>query len=101
MKSINKNDIDKLDFWLLDKDTEQFVHICEGTGDNLLPEDIEEGYVDYIYYSIYDTLEDVQNDMESDGGMVLLEKYYAELSLEEIVAKVCDMETIVNYELFK
>ena len=40
MKSINKNDIDKLDFWLLDKDTEQFVHICEGTGDNLLPEDI-------------------------------------------------------------
>ena len=26
----------------------QIIRIAEGTGDNLLPEDIEEGYVDYI-----------------------------------------------------
>ena len=31
----------------------QIVRIAEGTGDNLLPEDIEEGYVDYILSLIH------------------------------------------------
>ena len=34
----------------------QIIRIAEGTGDNLLPEDIEEGYVDYIYYEQYELL---------------------------------------------
>ena len=33
---------------------EQIIHIAEGTGYNLLQEDIEEGYVDYIYYEQYE-----------------------------------------------
>ena len=30
------------------------IRISEGTGDNLLEEDIEEGYKDYILYEVFD-----------------------------------------------
>lgn len=49
----------------------QIVRIAEGIGDNLLEEDADAGYVDYIYYDQY--LLDV--DMPNvDGGIVLLEE---------------------------
>ena len=49
----------------------QIIRIAEGTGGNLLPEDVEQGYVDYIYYEQYD----LEIDMpEADGGQILLEK---------------------------
>ena len=31
----------------------QIIRIAEGTGDNLLEEDMDAGYVDYIYYDQY------------------------------------------------
>ena len=54
------NPIDKLDFWFYaeeigDEDGNPTVfHAYEGTGDNLLYEDIEQGFVDYINYETYD-----------------------------------------------
>lgn len=47
----------------------QIVRIAEGTGDNLLPEDI--GYVDYIYYEQYAL--DIGMP-EVDGGQILIKK---------------------------
>ena len=49
----------------------QIVRIAEGTGDNLLPEDIEEGYVDYINYEQHELGIDMP---EVDGGQILLDK---------------------------
>lgn len=49
----------------------QIVRIAEGTGDNLHSEDIEKGYVDYIYYEQYEIGVDMP---EVDGGQVLLNK---------------------------
>lgn len=81
---------DKTDFFIQAKDGRIF-HICEGTGDNLLQEDIDEGYVDYINYDMFDTLQDVY-DQCGDGGMVLLTKLYTDMSVEEILQAVADME---------
>jgi len=47
----------------------QIVRIAEGTGDNLLHEDEELGYVDYLYYEQYGMEQDFP---EEDGGMMLL-----------------------------
>ena len=49
----------------------QIVRIAEGTGDNLLEEDANAGYVDYIYYEQYELSQDMP---EVDGGQVMLEK---------------------------
>ena len=57
------------------KSAKVFLKIQAGTGDNLLQEDIREGYVDYCLWSTFrpesiDT--DGELDMEClDGGMVL------------------------------
>lgn len=83
--------INKSDFWVKDKTDNLIIHISEGTGDNLFEDDIIEGYVDYINYSIYESMEDVYKDKEFDGGMVLLKEYYIDLPLEEIIDRVVDM----------
>ena len=51
----------------------QIIRIAEGTGDNLFPEDIEEGYADYIYYEQYELS---QGFPEIDGGQVLMEEMF-------------------------
>lgn len=68
----------------------QIVRIAEGTGDNLLPEDIEEGYVDYIYYEQYELSQDFP---EIDGGQVLLEEMFRDKfsCTEEAVGDVLSM----------
>lgn len=49
------------------------IYISEGTGDNILSEDIEEGYVDYINYQIYM----LDNGIcEDDGGMIMLTELF-------------------------
>ncbi len=64
------------------------LHVSEGTGDNLLPEDIDEGWTDYVDYEIF-TKDSGINDPE-DSGMVMLtkplRKQYA--SLDEILPEV-------------
>lgn len=68
----------------------QIIRIAEGTGDNLLPEDIEEGYVDYIYYEQYELSQDFP---EIDGGQVLLEEMFRDKfrCTEEAVGDVLSM----------
>lgn len=73
----------------------KIVHIMEGTGDNLLQEDIEEGYVDYIYYEVFDLAYDFP---EVDGGMVLTTEYVADMDELEIVRRTLDMMGYVSPE---
>lgn len=47
----------------------KIIRIEEGTGDNLLKEDLDGGYVDYICYEQYLLESGIE---ESDGGMVML-----------------------------
>lgn len=49
------------------------IYISEGSGNNLLEEDIKEGYIDYIYYQIYM----LDNGIcEDDGGDILLTELF-------------------------
>ena len=110
--------IDRSDFWFYteeitdEKGNPTVFHVREGSGDNLLPEDVEEGYNDYIYYDTYDgeitysmldayesgddyrTLE----KMISDGGMVLLYNAYIDLTVQQICWKVLNMSGSKNPE---
>ena len=56
-------------------DAKQIVRISEGSGDNLQDEDIEAGYVDYIYYEQYELEPGLP---EVDGGMVMLTELFRE-----------------------
>lgn len=53
----------------------QIIRISEGSGDNLLDEDIKAGYVDYIYYGQHAVSIDLP---EVDGGQVMLTKRFQE-----------------------
>ena len=68
----------------------EIIHIAEGTGDNLLKEDIKEGYVDYIYYDQHDLDMDFP---ETDGGQVMLTELFREkyTCTEECIPDVLDM----------
>lgn len=59
------------DLFIFVPEMKQIVRIFERTGDNLLPEDQDRGYVDYIYYEQYELGRDMP---EVDGGQVILEK---------------------------
>lgn len=81
----------------------QIIKISEGTGDNLLDEDIDAGYVDYIYYEQYA----VETDFpEVDGGMVMLTELFQDKfkSTSEAVPDVLDMaygNENLNYIILK
>lgn len=53
-----------------------FVRINEGNGSNLLPEDSEEGYVDYIMMDFMEF--DGFGLFETDGAQVMLRELYQE-----------------------
>ena len=75
-----------------------FVRINEGNGSNLLDEDEEEGYVDYI---MLDFLEYDGYDMiENDGAQVMLCEMYQEKfnSVEEVVKHMIDCNWIPDTE---
>lgn len=54
-------------------DKNQIIRISEGTGDNLLDEDIDAGYVDYIYYDQH--ARDIDFP-EVDGGQIMLTELF-------------------------
>ncbi len=61
---------------LLWNETDEFIQIEEGTGDNLLKEDVADGYVDYINL---DFLKYHEGELkEQGGGMVMLKELYQE-----------------------
>lgn len=92
--SIKGQTPNKSSFWARDLTHGYWWHISEGTGDNLTQEDIDDGYVDYIYYDYYECLDDVKDDAACDGGMILLEKLYQNMWLEEIIDKVQEFENV-------
>ena len=68
----------------------QIICIAEGTGDNLLREDVEQGYVDYIYYERYDLEMDMPG---ADGGQVMLKELLRDQyrCLADCIPSVLDM----------
>lgn len=68
----------------------QIVEISEGSGDNLNDEDIEAGYVDYIYYEQY-VMDPYMR--ETDGGMIMLTELFQEqfTCTKDAVPNVLDM----------
>lgn len=77
------------------------IELSEGTGDNLLHEDIEEGYIDYLYYNIYPDILAYKRDEEYDGGQILLTRYAADMTDEEAILLLCDMEAISETSIVK
>ena len=66
---------------------DSFLCFSEGTGDNLLPEDIKAGYVDYINWTAYKVVIDGEPEFrEVDGGMVLTKEHVRDLSPMDIVS---------------
>lgn len=78
------------DVYIYVPEMEQIIKIAEGTGDNLLDEDIEDGYVDYIYYDTYVMDGDIR---EYDGGMVMLTELFRDKfkSTKDAIPSVLDM----------
>ena len=108
--------IDKTDFWFYveginDKDGNPSVfHAFEGTGDNLLSDDREQGFVDYVLYEVYtgkitypmiddyvsgDDI-DTLMDFQYDEGMVLLRNYCSYLTVKQICCMVLDEFGVKN-----
>lgn len=69
---------------------QQIIRIAEGSGDNLTDEDMDAGYVDYIYYEQYSR---EAGFPEVDGGMIMLTELFQEKydSTAECVSAVLDM----------
>lgn len=70
------------------KDINKLITAVEGTGDNLLDEDIAEGLKDYMMTSIYKVDgEDVELE---DGGQMMTSEYIKDLEPEEIAHRLLD-----------
>lgn len=68
---------------------EKYIDIYEGTGDNLLREDIQEGYTGYYNYEIHqDTpvtqIVSEQPEGDCDGGMYMVKEPYHTFTTEKI-----------------
>lgn len=63
------------DVYIFVPDAKQIIRIAEGTGDNLLTEDEETGYVDYIMYEQHSL--DVGMPVE-DGGQLMMKELVRE-----------------------
>jgi hypothetical protein len=76
-------------------DNKRFIHIEEGSGDNLTHEDETDGYVDYINYTNYSYNGGGELD-EEDGGMCLLTDYYIDTSLTSIINHILEENDITE-----
>ena len=70
--------------------SDNFVSIEEGAGDNLLPEDIAAGYVDYVNWNSFSLDMDPSEPklIPFDGGMLLFKTEVSKTPLAEIVKEV-------------
>lgn len=68
----------------------QIIRIDEGSGDNLTNDDIDQGYIDYIYYEVYNVQQDLP---EVDGGIVMLTELFQNKfkSVKDAIPAVLDM----------
>ena len=67
----------------VDKEQLNIVAVTEGTGDNLLPEDEEQGYKDYAMLSLYSI--DGDELALVDSGQMMTRKLIAEMTDEEYI----------------
>ena len=79
--------------YLPEREGENLLVIEEGTGDNLLKEDIAEGYVDYLNWNscsmtlFADSIDMPEAEFSPvDGGMVLLRTYAQSMTVEEVIS---------------
>ena len=66
----------------------RFIIFDPGTGDNLLPEDYNDSFVDYVNWQSFDLEAETIDEptmIEIDGGMLLLKEPYEETPIEEII----------------
>ena len=84
-----------------------YVNMFDGEGINMIETDYDEGFLDYIYFDVYKTLEDYNTDpcLSIDGGMIMLTDYYQNMfnSPKEVVDYVIDTGFIpeCDYEIIK
>lgn len=85
---MNNNDFN--DIFIYVPAMKQIIRIAEGAGDNLTDDDISQGYVDYIYYDVYNVQQDLP---EVDGGMLMLTELFQEKfkSVKDTIPAVLDM----------
>ncbi len=78
------------DIFIYVQTRKQIIRIDEGSGDNLTDDDIAHGYVDYIYYEVYNVQQDFP---ETDGGMIMLTELFQEKfkSTKGAIPAVLDM----------
>ena len=87
--------MNKSDFVINVADIE-YLHIQKGDGSNLSQEDMDNGYVDYIYYDILDK-PCISDENIIDGGCIMLTKPYKEYTWTEIINKVlCFVYTCIK-----
>lgn len=82
------------DVFIYVPDTQMIICIAEGDGSNLLKEDVENGYVDYIYYTIYDMKDEFN---EYDGGMIMLKELFRE-KYPATLSAIPDVMSFMGYE---
>ena len=85
---MNNNEFN--DIFIYVQAMKQIIRIAEGSGDNLTDDDISQGYIDYIYYNVYNVQQDLP---EVDGGMVMLTELFQEKfkSVKDAIPAVLDM----------
>ena len=85
---MNNNEFN--DIFIYVQAMKQIIRIAEGSGDNLTDDDISKGYIDYIYYDVYNVQQDFP---EVDGGMVMLTELFQEKfkSVKDAIPAVLDM----------
>ena len=70
------------------RDINILITAVEGTGDNLLKEDIAEGLKDYMMTSVYKV--DGEDVELIDGGQMMTSEYIKDLELEEVAQRLLD-----------
>ena len=70
------------------RDINILITAVEGTGDNLLKEDIAEGLKDYMMTSVYKV--DGEDVELIDGGQMMTSELIADLETEEIAQRLLD-----------
>lgn len=85
---MNNNEFN--DIFIYVQAMKQIIRIAEGSGDNLTDDDISQGYIDYIYYDVYNVQQDLP---EVDGGMAMLTELFQEKfkSVKDAIPAVLDM----------
>lgn len=73
---------------IIDKEHFDLVAATEGTGDNLLPEDEEQGYKDYAMLSLYSI--DGDELALVDSAQMMTEKLIADMTDEEYIERLED-----------